>query len=583
MGTILGIGVAPGIAFGHAMIVTNRERDVPRYRIPREAVSREVRRFLRARRRARVEITELRERAAATVGEKYAAIFDAHVMILEDRKLGRDTFDLICHRRMNAEWALAATIGRVLRTLGAVEDPYLRERTSDIEDVHQRLQRVLAGHANQHVSSLDLAEDTIVVAPTLSPSDALWLHQPGIVGLITEDGGRTSHTAILANALEIPAVLGAKDAVTSIDDGQFVIVDGARGHVVLNPTDSEREAYASARADRQRREARFEAERGTVRTRDGVEVVVAANIEFPEEMETCRRLGAQGVGLYRSEFLFLSTSPKLPTEADHEQAYEWIARAALPDPVVVRTLDLGGEKYFHDVLDGGESNPVMGLRAVRFCLQRPDIFRTQLRGLLRVAARSGNVRILVPMISSVSEWREVKAFVLGVREEIERVEGALPAVPLGCMIEIPGAALQADALAAESDFLAIGTNDLIQYTLAVDRSNASVSSLYDPFHPAVLELIERSIDAGKARGIPVSLCGEMASDALGALVLLGLGLERFSCNAVLVPEIRRLLRGVERSVAARVVDEARSASGGASLRPFVEHAFREVIAAALGS
>ncbi len=576
-----GLGVSPGIAIGQATLVRNGERTLPRYKIPPEGVRRELRRFLVARRRAREEILDLRARATATLGAKYAAIFDAHLLILDDRKLGRETFALVRERRINAEWALAATVNRLLRAFHTAEDPYLRERSSDIEDVHDRVQRILAGKENAHAQRLPLTEDTIIVARALSPSDAMWLHQPHIVGIVTEEGSRSSHTAILANALEIPAVLGASHATTCIDDGANLIVDGTHGKVVIEPTELELAAYTSARAKRREIERQFEAERGPVLTRDGFEIAIAANIEFPEEMETCRRVGAQGVGLYRSEFLFLSTAPSLPSEADHAQAYEWIARTAHPDPVIVRTLDLGGEKYFHEVLEGGEANPVMGLRAVRFCLQRRDIFRTQVRGLLRVAMEFRNVRILVPMVTGIEEWRSVRDFIDDVRTELIREGVDAPAVPLGCMIETPAAALVADTLAGECDFLSIGTNDLIQYTIAVDRSNGSVSYLYDPLHPAVLSLIEATLAAGRRRGVPVSLCGEMASDPFGAIVLLGLGLRAFSCNALLIPQIRRLLRSVSVAEAAEAVALARQSESGTGIRASLEASFAGLIAEVL--
>ena len=311
-------------------------------------------------------------------------------------------------------------------------------------------------------------------------------------------------------------------------------------------------------------------------------MTIAANIEFPEEMETVARVGAQGVGLYRSEFLFLTTAPRLPSEDDHLAAYRRIAGESRGYPVTIRTFDLGGEKYFHEVLEEREPNPVLGLRAVRFCLRRPEILRTQLRALLRVAAETGNVRVLVPMITTLEEWRQVKGMVESCRRELEDEGVAVEVPPLGAMVEVPAAALLAGSLAAEADFLSIGTNDLIQYTLAVDRGNRSVAHLYDPWHPAVLELVRRTIEAGHERGVSVSLCGELASDPLGALTLLGLGLEEFSCNPVVIPEIRTLLRAADAREARTIVGEALRLATGEEIRQRLSAAFGDLMERVLG-
>lgn len=579
MPTLKGIPVSPGIALGRALVIGRFESDVPRYQVPPEQFRSELRRFFRARRKAREEIRVLRGQTAESLGPKYAAIFDAHMMILDDRRLGRFVVERIRDQKVNAEWALATSVGRILETMQQVEDPVLRERGFDIQDVYNRLQRVLGGQTNRHDQLLNLEEETIVVAANLSPSDAIWLHQSKIVGFVTETGGSTSHTAILANALEIPAVLGVDNATLVVRDGDQLIVDGLQGQVVAGPTPEAATAYRRRRKAWMRAGQQIEAEAGPVLTKDRCRIRLSANIEFPEEMNTVRRVGAEGIGLYRSEFLFLSVAPHLPTEEDHYEAYSKIAKAALPDRVVIRTLDLGGEKYFHKVLEAGEANPVLGLRAVRFCLFRPDIFRTQLRGLLRVAAENGNVSILVPMVSGIEEWRAVRNFIEEVRRDLEREGLKIPAVPCGPMIEVPSAALVADHLARESDFFSIGTNDLIQYALAVDRNNRRVAGLFDCLHPSVLRLIQRTIEAGRRQGIPVSLCGEMASDPLGALTLLGLGLEEFSCNPLLVPEIRSLLRVVSREDAQAAVRETMELPSGAEIRQELQERFGPILAA----
>ena len=577
-----GLGVSPGIALGSALVVGRWEVDVQRYRIAAEGIRSELRRFWSARVQARKEIIALRERTADNLGSKYAAIFDAHRMILDDRKLGRETMQAISKRGINAEWALATTVNRLLEALAAVDDPYIRERGGDIQDVHVRLQRILSGGTGKR-RELQLSEETIVVAHGLSPSDAIWLHQPRIVGFVTEEGGRTSHTAILANALEIPAVLGAKGATAAVHDGQRVVIDGGHGRIVIDPDPQTLEHYCREKDALSRQENEYEAESGPVSTSDGIALRVSANIEFPDEMATVERIGADGVGLYRSEFLFLTVSPSLPSQEDHAAAYRRIASACSSHPAIIRTLDLGGEKYFHKVLRSDEANPVLGLRAVRFCLAQPDIFKVQLRSLLAAATEFENIWILVPMISGLEEWRRVKELFHQTREEM-RTEGIkVGEVPLGCMVEVPAAALVARHLAREADFLSIGTNDLIQYTVAIDRGNQSVAYLYDPWHPAVLSLISETILAAKEAEIPVSLCGEMGSDPLGSLTLLGLGLTHFSCNPLALPEIRSVLRRADAAEAAAVVRRARELADGASIKRYLFEHYRSLLEETIGS
>jgi phosphotransferase system enzyme I (PtsI) len=578
-----GVGVSHGIAVGRALVIGPWEIDVSHYRIRPEEVRGELRRFFSARKQAREEILALREQTSESLGEKYATIFDAHLLMLDDRKLGRETMQLIRERHMNAEWALAATVQELIRAFEQVEDQYIRERGGDISDVHQRLQRILSGQPTHREAQLELTEDTVVVARNLHPSDSSWLHQPQVVAFVTEEGGRTSHTAIIANALSTPAVLGVEEATEVIKEGEQVAVDGFHGVVVSRPTESQLTELLAERDAMLEIEKALEEEAGPLATTDGVDVSISANIEFPEEMESLARVGAQGVGLYRSEFLFLSTSPALPTEDDHVKAYRSIAQKAGGQPVVIRTLDLGGEKYFHRVLEGGEANPVLGLRAVRFCLARPDIFRTQLRGVLRAAAEFRTISIMVPMVSSIDEWRQVRAFVDQVRRELVQEGVELNHVPLGPMIEVPGAALVVDALAKESDFLAVGTNDLVQYTLAVDRGNNAVSHLHQPWHPAVLRLVREIVLAGKREEIPVSLCGEMASDPVGALTLLGLGLRRFSCNIGVIPEIRAVLRHTSEAHARQVVASAMEQACTEEVREVLLEGFAPVLREVLGS
>jgi phosphotransferase system enzyme I (PtsI) len=560
--TLQGIGASSGIAVGQALVVGRHELHVPRYRIRAEEIPRELRRFWTARRQAREEILALRDNAARKLGSKYAGIFDAHLLILEDRKLGRETVGRVRHRRHNVEWSLAATVNHLLTTLDAVEDPYLRERGGDIVDVHERLQRILAGATNRHAGALELTEDTVILAHSLSPSDAIWLNQPRIVGLATEKGGPTSHTAILAAALGIPAVLGVDRLLETVQEGEPVIVDGVSGGVILQAAEAALEAHRDRGAELRQRAARV-TPRGPLFTTDGVEVQLAANLEFPEEMAVLERVGAHGVGLFRTEFLWLARGGSVPGEEEHLAAYRRLLAIDLDAPVVIRTLDLGGEKVpAAESRREEEPNPVMGLRAVRYCLAHPGVFRTQLRAIFRAAAETGRVWIMVPLISGLEEWREARRFITQVRDELIRDGLVVPPVPVGCMVEVPSAALVADRLAREADFFSIGSNDLIQYALAVDRGNSRVAYLHDPWHPAVLRLVRMAVDAGRNAGIPVTFCGEMSSDPLGALTLLGLGITRFSCTPAQIPSVRETIAGASARRWAELVEEAETLPTG---------------------
>ncbi len=561
-----GIGSSSGIAVGQALVVGRHELHVPRYRIRADEIPRELRRFWTARRQAREEILTLRENAARKLGAKYAGIFDAHLLILEDRKLGRETVARVRHRRHNVEWSLAATVNGLLTTLDAVEDPYLRERGGDIVDVHERLQRILAGAANRHEGRLELTEDAVILAHSLSPSDAIWLNQPRIVGIATEKGGPTSHTAILAAALGLPAVLGVDRLLETAGEGEAVVVDSVAGTVLLQAGEAQLEEFRARGAELRLRAMRT-SPRGPLHTTDGIEVQVAANLEFPEEMAVLERVGARGVGLFRTEFLWLARGGTSPDEEEHLAAYRRLLAIDLDAPVVIRTLDLGGEKLpATEARREEEPNPVMGLRAVRYCLAHPGVFRTQLRAIFRAAAETERVWIMVPLISGLEEWRSVRRFVEQVREEVTREGLVVPRVPLGCMIEVPSAALVADRLAREADFFSIGSNDLIQYALAVDRGNSRVAYLHDPWHPAVLRLIRMAVEAGALARIPVTFCGEMASDPLGALTLLGLGLTRFSCTPAQIPMVRETIAAASARRWSELVDEAASRPTGREIR-----------------
>jgi phosphotransferase system enzyme I (PtsI) len=561
--------VSPGIAVGAAVVLPTRTEKIFRVPLRPGEVDQELARFDRAVEEARKQLEEVKDRVAREIGSSYAGVFDAQMLILADSAFSGKTRRRIQQDRVNAEWALHRTARGFLQALSSIDDPYIRDRGHDIEDVANRLQKLLGGRDHRDLS--DLAEDSIVVAPALSPSDTILLKHPHVVGFCTDAGGRTSHTAIIANALEIPAVVGLHDFTPAVQDGQLVIVDGGRGIVWVDPPPDVLEDYRRRREEQARERAAFRAirDRPAV-TSDGVRVTLRANIELPEDVDTALEVGCEGVGLYRSEFLFLERSPKLPTEEDHYRTYRMLAERCPPHGAVIRTLDLGGEKYFHAVLDKGEANPVMGMRAVRFCLKRQDIFKCQLRGLLRASAH-GPIRVMFPLISGVGELRQVRGILDACRRELE-AEGQPMAdrLDVGIMIEVPSAAAVADHLAREADFFSIGTNDLIQYCLALDRGNDELAYLYEPLHPAVLRTLDFVVRSAGQAGIPVALCGEMAAEPAHLPVLLGLGLVELSMNPAAVPAVKRMLARIDVGRARDVVQRALRLPVAAEIQALVE-------------
>ncbi len=540
-----GLGVSPGVAIGRVFLLRRESLPVVPYPIPPERVHEEVELFHRAIDRARGELRDLKEKVLAELGDHFAGILEAQLLILDDPSLAGEAERRIRVGRVSARWAIKEVVAEHIRRFEAVDDSYLRERGGDLSDVHLRLQRILSGEPR---SDGELPEGPqIVVAHSLSPSDAVTLARQGVAGLASDVGGKTSHTAILAQALSVPAVAGLRDITLQVRTGDQIILDGDSGEVRILPSPAETAQATERRKAWIAREQRAiaDATDSPAETRDGVKITLRANIEFVSEVDMAIRFGARGIGLYRSEFLFLSRSPSLPTEEEHFRTYMEIAQKVAPHPAVIRTLDLGGEKFFHEVLDSSESNPVLGLRAVRFCLKRQDIFRPQLRGLLRAAARA-NIRIMIPLITTTEEIWEVRRLLAAEAEHLKAEgESVRSDVPLGIMVEVPAAAVAADVLAREVDFFSIGTNDLIQYSLAVDRGNQTVSYLYQPHHPGVLRMIKFVIDAASKRGIPVSVCGEMAAEPGTAGMLVGMGLRELSVQPRAIPTIREAISTVD--------------------------------------
>jgi phosphoenolpyruvate-protein phosphotransferase (PTS system enzyme I) len=553
--TYKGTAVSPGIAMGRALIAVQEVGSVYRIPIRAEDVPAEIARFNQALNRTEAEFGELRQTVRRSMGDEYASIFDAHSMILVDPSFTENIAQRIEAENVNAEWAIASVQEELEARFESFENEYLRERSEDIRDVARSLLRNLAGIAHHDLSEIN--HDVIILADDLTPGDTIRFDRRPIVGFATESGGKTSHTSIIAKSLFMPAVIGVPRLTKVIDNDEMVIVDGYEGTVVVNPTPALIEEYRSRESRHAEYEVQLLADRDLEAvTRDGRRITMQANIELIQEIGDAEKYGAEGIGLYRSEFLYISKSPLLPSEEEHLATYTELARSTAPRYAIIRTFDLGGKKLAAEVMGVKEANPVLGLRALRLCMKHREMFRTQLRALLRASA-FGNIRIMFPLVSGVQELRQVKTLLREVRSELDEEQIAYdPDLKVGIMIEVPSAAMTADVLATEADFFAIGTNDLIQYSLAIDRANENVAYLYEPLHPAILRLIKFVIDSGKNAGIPVSLCGEMASDPLYAIILVGLGLEVLSMNPSSIPTVKNVLRSVRYKDCRRIAEAA---------------------------
>jgi len=550
-----GIGVSPGIAFGGIYVVRDDPDEVARYHIAPSRIADEIGRFEAGLIQTRMQILEMQERIAKSIGAKDAAIFDAHLLVVEDRTLIDEVLRKLKTDLCNVEWAFQEVATRYAETLSKIDDPYLRERALDIQDVTKRVIRNLQGKAPK--AFLSLSGPHILVAHNLTPSDTASMSRENVLGIATDLGSRTSHAAILARSLTIPAVLGLHDITAKVDTGQHLLLDGNDGLLIVNPAPQTLACYRELESRRAKVTAQLKELRETTSTtRDGCHIVLSANIELPEDVDAVAANGAEGIGLYRTEFLYLNRKT-LPEEEEQYETYRSVAERVRPNPLIIRTFDLGGDKLAEGVADvTDELNPFLGWRAIRFCLENQDIFKTQLRAILRASA-VGNIKVMFPMISGLDELRraivvleECKQQLRNSRAEVaERVE-------VGAMIEIPSAAICASALAREVDFFSIGTNDLIQYALAVDRVNEKIAYLYEPTHPAILRLLKMVADAAHASRIWVGVCGEMAGDVALVPLLLGLGMDELSAAATLVPRVKRAVQSVAIPECRELVEDA---------------------------
>jgi phosphoenolpyruvate-protein phosphotransferase (PTS system enzyme I) len=550
-----GAGVSPGVACGKIHVVRDDLDDVVRYRIAPSQVADEIGRFETALIQTRMQILEMQQRIAESIGAKDAAIFDAHLLVVEDRTLIDEVLRKLETDLCNVEWVFQEVATRYAETLNKIDDPYLRERALDIQDVTKRVIRNLQGKAPK--TFLALSEAHILVAHNLTPSDTASINRANVLGVATDLGSRTSHTAILARSLNIPAIVGLHDITGKLETGQRVLLDGSDGLLIVNPGPQTIAHYAEIESRRAKVVAKLKELRTTrSTTRDGRHIVLSANIELPEDVEAVSANGAEGIGLYRTEFLYLNRNT-LPTEHEQFETYRRVAERVRPDPLIIRTFDLGGDKLAPGTVDiTDELNPFLGWRAIRLCLENIDIFKTQLRAILRASA-VGNIKIMFPMISGLEELRRAKVVFAECKEELDRSGVPIAEkIEVGAMIEIPSAAICANVLAPEVDFFSIGTNDLIQYALAVDRVNEKIAHLYEPTHPAVLHLLKMIADAAHANNIWVGVCGEMAGDVALVPLLLGLGMDELSASATLVPRIKRAVQSLAIPECHKLVEEA---------------------------
>jgi phosphotransferase system enzyme I (PtsI) len=574
MRVLKGIPASGGVAIGKGFFLNRVLPRSVRSTVGREQLDEEVAAFQRAVARSREQILAIRDGVTDTSSEHHQ-ILSVHLALLEDSMLVEQTVRTIRENQFAADWAFNKVLQDLLETFHRIEDPYLKERGHDLRQIGHRVLENLAGRPVDSIASI--RDPVVIVAHDLSPADTAQILKSPVLGFATDVGSRTSHTAITARSLGIPAVVGVEGGTEEFGAAETVIIDGEEGVVIFDPTVEVVREYQERRkayAQRTRDLAKF-ARLPTV-TRDGKTLLLLANIEFPEEADVALRSGAFGVGLYRTEFLFLNRKD-LPSEEEHFQTYRKVTEKFVRHPVTIRTFDLGGDKFASQLELADEMNPAMGLRAIRFCLKEKEIFKPQLRAILR-ASTYGKVRMMFPMISGVGELREAMAVVEEVRGELRRRR--IPydkEMPIGIMIEIPSAAIVADLLAREAGFFSIGTNDLIQYSLAIDRVNEHVSYLYEPLHPAILRLIRRVVEAGHDAGIPVSMCGEMAGEPFYSYALLGFGLDELSMNAASIPRVKRILRKSvayeAKEFAGSLLLHATAAEIGRALRKKVEDLF----------
>jgi phosphotransferase system enzyme I (PtsI) len=572
---VQGIPASQGIAYGEVFVYIQTDVEVPSYMVDPAKRIDEIARFDQAILATRQQITRIKHEVEKNIGPEEALIFDAHLMVLEDQALIGETIREFESTGRNIETCFNKVSARYIKAFSEIDDEYLRERAGDIRDVAQRVLQNLLGQAENSLARL--ADKRVIVANDISPSDSASVDRSAALAVVTDSGSKTSHAVIVARSMKVPAVVGVRDLTRKAQNGDWVIVDGYEGLVILNPSESTLFRYGKIREQKRGLESRLmEANRLPAVTQDGVEVALLANIEKVDEVQLVRDHNAAGIGLFRTEYLYLN-SARMPGEAEQALAYRTVAEAFAPAPVIIRTLDLGGDKPMagNPHLFPKENNPFMGFRAIRFCLEHTDIFKEQLRAIL-IASSSGNVRIMYPMISGAEELTQANALLEECKSEL-RARGTAfdEKLAAGTMIEIPSAAATADILARQCDFFSIGTNDLIQYLLAIDRVNDRIAHLYEPTHPAVLRTLKAVVDEARAAKIPVSVCGEMAGDPVLAPLLLGLGVDSLSMTPPLIPAVRYIVRAMSMKEARALAKAALDMSSAKEIQALCLKFYRE--------
>ncbi len=550
---LAGIGVSSGIVIGKVYLIDRAKVTYTLRHIGKSGIAAEIERFKRAVEDSRRQLTEVTQKIGGEHFDEFKHIIDAHLLILKDRMIIDDTERIVRDEQVNAEWALKVQHEKISRFFSELDDEYLSERMGDVDYVVERILRNLVGKHQESITGI--TEDVIVVAHDLSPADTAQIDRKVIKGFVTDIGGRTSHTAIMARSLEIPSVVGLEAVSTAVKSGDCIIVNGTTGQVIINPSAEVRIEYEGLLKQYQAEERELLSimELPAITT-DGYRISLMANIEMPHEIQSIKQHGAEGIGLYRTEFIYLNRK-SLPTEEEHFEVYKYVVENMKPKVTIIRTFDLGGDRFLSPIDLAQEMNPAMGLRAIRFCLKEVDIFKDQLRAILRASAY-GPVKIMFPMISGIEEIRLTKMILEEVKDDL--LTRGIPFdehIEIGSMMEIPSAMVIADLLAKEVDFFSIGTNDLIQYSLAIDRVNEHVNYLYEPLHPAVLRMIGGAVHAAHEQGIRVAMCGEMAGEPLYLPILVGIGLDELSMNAMSILRVKKILREISYKDCKAITDE----------------------------